>query len=600
MSTTTTTTDALGQAPRGGEFLIRDGRPADVFIPEHLTEEQRMVADTVRQFIETEIVPNIERIDAMEEGLMPALLDKAAEMGLTAMAIPEEYGGFGKDFLTNMLVTEFTGFGHSFSVAFGAHTGIGTLPIVYFGNADQKARYLPRLATAELKAAYCLTEPGSGSDALAAKTRADLNEAGTHYVLNGQKMWITNAGFADLFIVFAKVDGERFTAFIVERGMDGVSVGAEEKKMGIKGSSTRQVFFENVAVPVENVLGEIGKGHKIAFNILNVGRIKLGAGVIGGAKQAAAAAVRYALERHQFGQPIASFGAIRHKLGEMAVRIYAAESATYRATDWIDREEKRLLADGVAHNEALLGAAEEYAMECAMLKVIGSECVDFVVDELVQVHGGYGFSEEYPAARAYRDSRINRIFEGTNEINRMLSVDMLLRRALAGKVDFMGAAMAVQQELMGMPSTELPEGPFGEAADAVSRFKKLALAVIGFAAQKKGKALAEEQEVLLWLADLLNDAFVAESALLRVQRLVAEGSASAEGVRADMARLFIHDAAQRLRTAAERAVTALAEGDEARMLLMAVKRFTKHTPMDTVRARRRVADRLVEAGGYPF
>jgi alkylation response protein AidB-like acyl-CoA dehydrogenase len=597
MSTTTQTRD---EALKGGEFLLRKSNPADTYVPESRTEEQQMVVDTVSQFIDTEIVPNIERIDAMEEGLMPALLDKAAALGLTAMAIPEEYDGFGKDFLTNMFLTEYTGHGHSFSVSYGAHTGIGTLPIVYFGNPDQKARYLPKLATAELKAAYCLTEPGSGSDALAAKTRADLNEAGTHYVLNGQKMWITNAGFADVFIVFAKIDGEHFTGFIVERAWEGVSVGAEEKKMGIKGSSTRQVFFENVQVPVENLLGEHGQGHKIAFNILNVGRIKLAAGVVGGAKQAAAAAVRYANERHQFKQPIASFGAIRHKLGEMATRIYAAESATYRATDWIDKQEKALLADGAGHNQALLGAAEEFAMECAMLKVIGSECVDYVVDELVQIHGGYGYSEEYVAARAYRDSRINRIFEGTNEINRMLSVDMLLRRALAGKIDFMGAAMAVQQELMGMPSMDTPEGLFGVEHDGVERLKKCCLAVIGFVAQKKGKGLAEEQEVLLWLADLLNDAFVAESTLHRVHKLVDLGKASAEGVEADMAKLFLHDAAQRMRSAAEKAITAIAEGDEAKMLIMAVKRFTKHEPMDTVRARRRVADAMVKANGYPF
>jgi alkylation response protein AidB-like acyl-CoA dehydrogenase len=596
----TTTAEQKAQALRGGEYLIRDAAPSECFLREHRTEEQQMVADTVRQFIEQEVHPIMDRIDSMEEGLMPALLDKAGELGLTAMSVPEAYGGFGKDFITNMLVTEFTGHGHSFSVAFGAHVGIGTLPIVYFGNESQKAKYLPKLATAELKAAYCLTEPGSGSDALAAKTRADLNEAGTHYVLNGQKMWITNAGFADVFIVFAKIDGEQFTGFIVERAWKGVSVGAEEHKMGIKGSSTRQVFFENVEVPVENVLGDIGKGHKIAFNILNVGRIKLGAGVLGGAKQAITAAVRYAKERKQFKQSIAEFGAIQHKLGEMTVRAYATEAAIYRATAWIDAEEKHLLASGVGENEALLGAAEEYAMECAMLKVIGSECVDYVVDELVQIHGGYGFSEEYPAARAYRDSRINRIFEGTNEINRMLSVDMLLRRAMAGKLDFLSAAMGVQQELMGMPSMEQPEGLFGVEHDAVSRFKKLCLAVVGFSAQKKGKALAEEQEVLLWLADLLMDTFVAESVLHRVHRLVEEGSAKEDGVKGDIVRLFLHDAAQRMRTAAERAVTAIAGGDEARMLLMAVKRFTKMQPMDTVRARRRVAQALIEADGYPY
>ncbi len=575
--------------------------PEQTFIREEINEEQRMIADTVQQFIETEIYPNLDRIDAMEPGLLQSLLDKSAELGLTAMSIPEEYGGYGKDFITNMLITEMTGMGHSFSVSFGAHVGIGTLPIVYFGNEAQKRKYLPKLGTAEWKAAYCLTEPGSGSDALAAKTRADLSADGSHYLLNGQKMWITNAGFADVFIVFAKIDGEKFTGFIVEREWEGLSVGAEEKKMGIKGSSTRQVFFENVKVPVENVLGEIGQGHKIAFNILNVGRIKLCAGVLGGAKQGLGAAVRYANERHQFGRPIAEFGAIKHKLGEMAVRTFAAESACYRATAWIDQKEQSMLAEGADYRSALLGAAEEYAIECAMLKVIGSETVDYVVDELVQVHGGYGYSEEYPAARAYRDSRINRIFEGTNEINRMLTIDMLLRRALTGQVAFMPAAMAVQQELMGMPDLNADmSAPFAAEISAVSNFKKACLAVIGYAGQKLGKRLAAEQEVLLWMADMLNDTFVAESTLLRVQKLVDLGQEEADGPRVDMARIYLHDATERIRVNGNRAVTAIAEGDEARMLLMALKRFCKYPPMDTVRARRRVAAAMIEANAYVF
>jgi hypothetical protein len=598
MSTTTT---ATAQILRGGEFLVKDSQPADTFIREELNEEQRMIADTVLQFVETEIAPNADRIDAMEPGLLQALLDKSAELGLTAMAIPEEYGGFGKDFITNTLITEMTGMGHSFSVSFGAHTGIGTLPIVYYGNEAQKQKYLPKLATAEWKAAYCLTEPGSGSDALAAKTRADLSADGTHYLLNGQKMWITNAGFADVFIVFAKIDGDKFTGFIVERSWPGLSVGAEEKKMGIKGSSTRQVFFENVKVPVENVLGEIGQGHKIAFNILNVGRIKLCAGVVGGAKQAAAAAVRYAKDRQQFGRSIAEFGAIKHKLGEMAVRTFAAESACYRATAWIDQKERSLLAEGADYGMALLGAAEEYAIECAMLKVIGSETVDYVVDELVQVHGGYGYSEEYPAARAYRDSRINRIFEGTNEINRMLTIDMMLRRAMSGQVGFLQAAMGVQQELMGMPdmNTDM-SAPFAAETAAVSGFKKACLAVVGYAGQKLGKRLAAEQELLLWMADMLNDTFVAESTLLRVRKLVESGQEPADGPRVAIARLFIHDATERIRTNGNKVVTAFAEGDEARMLLLALKRFCKYPPMDTVRARRSVSQAMIDGNGYVY
>ncbi|MBI1191645.1 MAG: acyl-CoA dehydrogenase [Bacteroidetes bacterium] len=598
MSSTTT---ATAQILRGGEFLVKDSQPADTFIREELNDEQRMIADTVLQFVETEIAPNADRIDAMEPGLLQALLDKSAELGLTAMAIPEEYGGYGKDFITNTLITEMTGMGHSFSVSFGAHTGIGTLPIVYYGNEAQKQKYLPKLATAEWKAAYCLTEPGSGSDALAAKTRADLSADGTHYLLNGQKMWITNAGFADVFIVFAKIDGDKFTGFIVERSWPGLSVGAEEKKMGIKGSSTRQVFFENVKVPVENVLGDIGQGHKIAFNILNVGRIKLCAGVVGGAKQAAAAAVRYANERQQFGRSISEFGAIKHKLGEMAVRTFSAESACYRATAWIDQKERTLLAEGADYGTALLGAAEEYAIECAMLKVIGSETVDYVVDELVQVHGGYGYSEEYPAARAYRDSRINRIFEGTNEINRMLTIDMMLRRAMSGQVGFLQAAMGVQQELMGMPDLSADSSePFAAETAAVSGFKKACLAVVGFAGQKLGKRLAAEQELLLWMADMLNDTFVAESTLLRVRKLVESGQEPADGPRVAIARLFIHDATERIRVNGNKVVTAFAEGDEARMLLLALKRFSKYPPMDTVRARRAVAQAMIDANGYVY
>jgi alkylation response protein AidB-like acyl-CoA dehydrogenase len=586
---------------KGGEFVVRSTDPQHVFIPEEFSEEHRMMADMAHEFLVQHVYPHLDRIDALEPGLMPSLLDKAGELGMLGVSIPEEYGGFGKDFLTGMLMTEVLGAGHSFSVAMAAHTGIGTLPILYFGTAEQKAKYLPKLATGEWKGSYCLTEPGSGSDALAAKTKAELSSDGKYYILNGQKMWITNAGFADVFTVFAQVDGNKFTGFIVEKGYEGLSLGEEEHKMGIKGSSTRQVFLSDCKVPVENVLGEIGKGHLIAFNILNIGRAKLAVAALGGSKQVCTQSIDYANTRQQFKLPIAKFGAIRHKLAEQAIQVYALESAIYRVSHLIEQKEEELLAAGHSFEKALLGAAEEYAVECAILKVAGSEVLDFVVDEGVQIYGGYGYSADFPMDRAYRDSRINRIFEGTNEINRLLAVDMILKRAMKGELDLMGPAMAVQKELMAIP--EFGNGSaqlFDEENKAVSNMKKCILMVSGTAVQKYMMTLAKEQEILMHIADMAIDTYVAESVLLRVRKLVALKGEEECQIPLAMARVYLNDAMDRLNIHAKNAIQAISEGDEQRMLLMGLKRFTKTQGLNTVEARRKVAVALITANKYCF
>ena len=580
---------------KGAGWLLTEEKPAHTFIPEDFNEEQKMMMDMCHQFIEAEIHPLLNRIDSLEAGLMPSLMVKAGEQGLLGISVPEQYNGLGKDFISSIIVAEGLGAGHSFSVAVSAHSGIGTLPILYFGTDAQKAKYIPKLATGKWKGSYGLTEPNSGSDALGAKSTAKLSEDGKHYVLNGQKCWITNGGFADIYTVFAKIDGTAFTAFILERGMPGFTQGPEEHKMGIKGSSTVQLYFQDCKVPVENVLGEIGKGHIIAFNILNIGRLKLCAATLGGTKKCLQETVQYAKAREQFKKPIADFGAIQHKLAEMAVQIYASEAALYRTSMWIDEKENDLLLAGKPFNEAMLSAAEEYAIECAILKVFGSELLDFVVDESVQVHGGNGFSDEYNISRAYRDSRINRIFEGTNEINRLLIVDMVLKRAMKGRLDMMGPAMAVQKELMSIPEFgNQDDSPFAEERKVIQQFKKSIFMVAGAAVQKLMMKIESEQEILMNIADMAIQVFHAESALLRTMKLVADKGEAACSVEVDIARIYIYDAADKINKAGKEAINSFASGDEQRMMLLGIKRFTKVSPFNAKDARRRIAASLIQ------
>ncbi len=588
---------------KGGAFLIHDSKPEDIFIPEELSEEQLMVKQMTVDFIKNEIDPVRARIEKLEPGLAPGLLKKMGDLGLLGAHMPAQYGGTEMDTNTNSVISEVLGPSGSFIVSFAAHTGIGMLPILYFGNDAQKEKYLPGLISGDLKAAYCLTEPGSGSDALAAKTRADLNEAGTHYVLNGQKMWISNAGFADIFIVFAKIDGDKFTGFIVEKGTAGLTLGAEEDKLGIKGSSTRQVFFENAQVPAENVLGAIGKGHLIAFNALNIGRYKLGIMCIGGCKETINMATRYANERFQFGQSIGSFGAIQHKLAEMAIRNFAAESAAYRTSQLMQDKKAASEAEGDAYGQAMLEAAEEYAIECSILKILGSEVTDFCVDENVQIHGGIGFSEEYPAARAYRDSRINRIYEGTNEINRMLMVDQLFKRALKGQLDIVTPAWAVQKELSSMPSFEKVEGLYAEEYKAIADFKKIVLMTAGAAAkmQMDGKlVLKDEQEILMNCADMLIELFASESMLLRVEKLVNMEKEQPQEIYDAMLQVNFHDVTAKMTKYATDALSSFAEGDLLKTFLMGLKRFTKYPAVNVKEKRRLIASALLKANGWCF
>jgi alkylation response protein AidB-like acyl-CoA dehydrogenase len=552
-----------------------------------------MMKQTCIDFVNREIVPHLDAIDHQEEGLMQSILDKSGELGLLSISIPEELGGMGMDFKTSMLTTEMLGAGHSFSVAYGAHTGIGTLPILYYGNEEQKKRFIPKLATGEWKGCYCLTEPGSGSDANSGKTKAVLSADGKHYIINGQKMWITNGGFAHVLTVFAKIDNdENLSAFILTRDMEGITFNAEEKKMGIKGSSTRQIFFNNVQVPVENLLSERGNGFKIAVNILNIGRIKLGGGVLGGAKETLTDAIHYANERQQFGRPIMKYGAIRHKL-----RIYATESALYRATQNIDDEIAALQQSGMEKGKAGLKGIASFAPECAILKVLGSEVLDFVVDEAVQIHGGMGYSAETRVERAYRDARINRIFEGTNEINRLLIVDMILKKAMKGELDLMTPAMNVANELMAIPDFgEAPSNTFEQCHKYVKQFKKAVLLVAGAAVQKLMMQLEKEQEVLMHVADMIIATYTAESMLLRIEKLNSKGINTE--LHEEMLRVYCYDSAETISAAGKEALLAFGTGDELRMMLMGLRRYTKTEPFNVKDARRKVAAKVIEENRY--
>ncbi len=584
------------QVVQGGEFLIADRTPDEVFTPEDFTEEHHMIAETTRQFIDNEVIPHIDELEKHDWKLARELVSKAADLGLISANIPEEYGGLGLDQTSGALVGENIGRCASFATTLGAESGIGLLPIIYFGTEAAKQKYLPKIASGELITAYALTEAGSGSDAMAAKATARLSADGTHYILNGEKMFITNGGFADIFIVFAKVDGDKFSAFIVER-QDGLTPGAEEHKMGIKGSSTTPLVLSDAKAPLENLLGEIGKGHKIAFNTLNIGRFKLGAMCIGGMKLMLHESIRYANERQQFGKSISSFGAIKSKLGEMAIRTWVGEAMIYRTLGMIEAA----IGD-TTDPDAKMRAIEEYSAECSIIKVALSEFCDYLADEMVQIYGGYGYSADYPAERAYRDSRINRIFEGTNEINRMLIPGRLMKSALSGKLALLPAAKALMDEILTpqIVGFDDDEGLLAVEQKLAKNAKKVGLMTLGTAAQKYMMTLGEQQEVLLGIADVIMDAYAMESAILRAQKLAASQGEEAAARYIDMTRVFCNDAVERIEARAKNTLAGMAEGDELRTLLAALRRFTKLTPVNTIAARQRIADVMIEANKYVY
>lgn len=587
-------------AAKGGSFLLESPAPQDVFTPADLSDDQKLIGQTAEEFVLKEVLPLAKDLEAKKPGLMPELAKKAAELGLMSGGTPEEYGGAGLDKIATTILTEKISIYGGFAATHGAHAGIGTLPIVYFGTEAQKKKYLPKLASGEFIGAYCLSEPQAGSDAQNSLTRAELNKEGTHYILNGQKMWITNGGFADLFIVFAKVDGEKFTAFIVEKSFPGCKPGNEEHKMGIHGSSTTPVFLENCKVPKENLLHEVGRGHIVAFNVLNAGRFTLGASCVGGSKHVLQAASKYSKERKAFGKSIGEFGLVREKLAEMAVQIFAAESMIYRSAGYMEAAMTAAAGSG-DKTQNTMKVLEEYAIESSIAKVYGSEMLDFVVDEGVQIFGGYGFHEDYPVCRAYRDSRVNRIFEGTNEINRMLIIQMLMKRAMGGQLPLIPAAMKLADEILAGPSfEEAPEGVLADEARVLANAKKMFLQAAGGAVQKFREKLADEQELIAALANIVMEIYGMESCLLRAQKAAASKGESASAPLIDAARVFVADAAERVDHEAKRALAAVHEGDMLTTQMAVLKRFGKRSAVDTIALRRRIADAVQAQDRYPF
>jgi alkylation response protein AidB-like acyl-CoA dehydrogenase len=589
-----TTTVAPKTKLTGGSFLLEDHNLENVFTPEDFNEDQQMIVKLADEFAVNELLPAVEKIEHKDWQVTRDLLKKAAEMGLTNADVPAEYGGSEMDKISSAIIADQMAKCGSFVVSMGAHAGIGTLPLVFFGTAEQKKKYLPRLASAEIIGAYALSEGTSGSDALNSRTRAVLSPDGKHYILNGEKMWITNAHFADLFTIFAKVDGEKFTAFLVEKDFPGFSVGAEEKKMGIRGSSTAPLILNDCKVPVENVLGEIGKGHIIAFNILNVGRFKLGAGCVGGARTSLQNAITYAKDRKAFGKPISDFGLIREKLARMVVGIYANESMVYRTVGMMENA----LPEGEKSSEVIRKAIEEYAVECSIIKVAGSEMLDFVVDETVQVYGGYGFVEEYPAERAYRDSRVNRIFEGTNEINRMIITGWLLKRAMSGQLALLPAIKKTMDEVMAGPSFEELEGALAAEQKIVSNAKKLSMLVAGAASQKYMQKLADQQEIMGAIADMVIETFAMDSCLLRARKFVEANGEQKSALVTAMTQVYIAGAMSKLEAAAKKVIAAVTEGDMMRTQIAIVRRLVKHDPVNVIGLQEQVAARVLETGKY--
>jgi alkylation response protein AidB-like acyl-CoA dehydrogenase len=583
---------------KGGSFLIEDVSYDQVFTPEDFTDEQKMIAKTTEDFVENEVLPQVEYLEKHEFDRTVKLLKEAGELGLLAADVPEEFEGLGLDKVSSSLITEKMSKAGGFSLSHGAHVGIGSLPIVLFGNDEQKKKYLPALASGEKLAAYALTEPGSGSDALGAKTTAKLNAEGTHYILNGEKQWITNAGFADVFCVYAKVDGEYFTAFIVEREFPGVSTGAEEKKMGIKSSSTRTLILQDVAVPKENLLGEFGKGHVIAFNILNIGRYKLAVGGVGGSKSAFELAVKYANGRQQFKTPISQFNLTKEKFGTMASRIYAAESSVYRTIGLYEDNQGQLSTEDAKDIKKVANSIAEYAIECSLNKFFASEVLSYVVDEGVQIHGGYGFMQEYPIERAYRDARINRIFEGTNEINRLLVPGTLVKKAMKGELPLFQKAIALQEELMMLMPEEPGEEPLAQEKYLVKNAKKISLLAAGLAAQKYGKALEREQEVLANIADLVSNVYAMESVVLRTEKAIAKDGLEKSKQKLLYTQIFCQEAFNQNEAIAKETLVAIENGDTLRMMLTSLRKFTRHTPINVIAKKREAADVLIEAERY--